>query len=674
MSRSQVTVLEDTSWERLWSGEVYRLIGIVRPWLTLGLALGAGWLTHRLWGHLPALPWAVIGLTLACVGLSVFAWATSRLVTAGRVHSTVTITGVMGWLTVATVTGPVAPVTGYLLAVAGGALALSWNLRHHARRADPAGTADPAGRLAGWFRDAAAPAGLAGARMQVRQVEPTRAAGRLILPPGERVASDAVGRARHIESGMKLPPGSLTIAEDPDRADHAVWTLSDPRAIRNPVPWPGPSAPGDSIARPLRPGIWQDGVPVTHTITGHHLHVMGMSGAGKSLGAGWNYMAELVTRHDVALAVADITKGQQTFGPLAPAIHRFETGRDGVRDLLERTHGTLKDRTDFLASRGLQKWREGCGLAYLVVWLEETPDIYDALTGKGQDKFLSTVKALRSAGGTIVVSLQRNTFDQLPTIIRGQMASLCFGLGDPADARYGLSDKQQDAGAEPAQWGTDHPGMAYLHAPDTPADRIAMPLRTYAWGEDSAAIAAHAAQYPAAARPVDDLTAAVVGRADLPPAPAPGRELATLTRPPAPATRDDYDDETDDDMEDADVCAEYLATPDPDPGLTADIDDPIEVQADDEPFDFVPPVRMEPEAARAELADELAAWVADGREMFAPRDLRAVMDRTGMGRAWIQARLREALDDPDGPVWREDEDAAGVYRLRQPLVGSAATP
>jgi hypothetical protein len=671
----KVTVLEDTSWERMWAGQVALVLSLARPWLVLGLAPLAGWLGHLAWGRMPAVPWAVAGLTLATVTLGVFTWHTSRLVAQGRAHSVATVSGALAWLTVAVITGPFSAVTGGLLAIVGGTLALSWNIRMHARRQVAGGQVDPAARLTAWFRDAASPAGLPGARMRVAAIEPTRAEGTLQLKAGEKTAADAVSAAGRIESGMKLPPGSLTVSANEDRADQANWSLSDPRLIRKGVLWPGPSLPGASIALPLRPGIWQDGVPVSHVLPGHHVHAMGATGAGKSIGGGWNYGAEIITRYDAALAVADITKGRQSFGPLAEALHRFETDKGGARDLIEGVYSTLPDRTNFLADHGLTKWEEGCGLTYVVIWLEETPDIYDALTGKGQEHFLTVVKALRSAGGSLVISLQRNTFDQLPTIIRGQMASLCFGLNDPADNRFGLSRRQQDADADPSAWGINFPGMAVLDAPGIPAARVAMPLRTFGWGEGApavAAIEAHAAAYPASARPVDPITARVTGSSAVPaPAAGPERPVAVLTRGPAaapePRDSDDLADDDDDD-EGAEVIAEYLSE-DPNPDLPwVDPDDPIEPGPDDEPFEFERPEKMTPEDARAALAAQLADWQAEGRESFAPRDLRPVMEATGMGRPWIQARLREALDDPDGLVWREDSDTGGTYRLRRATV------
>jgi hypothetical protein len=668
----KVTVLEDTSWERLWSSEASRLLTLARPWATLGLVWAAGWGAHRAWGKMPAVPWAVAGLTLACVGLAAYTWQASRLAPVGRAHSTATAAAAVTWLTIATITGPIAHVTGYLLAVAGAVVSLTWNIRHHMRHHIAQGTADPAGRLSEWFKDAAKDAGLPGAKLQVQAIEPTRAEAKAILPPG-KTAADMQQRVRAVESAGQVPPGTLTAAEDPDRADHVRVMISDPRLIRDPVPHPGPSLPGVSISHPLRPGIWQDGAPVQHVLPGHHVHIMGSSGAGKSEGGCWCYCGEIMTRPDAAIVAADITKATQTFGPLAVALHRFETTRDGVRDMLNRLHKLVPERTAYLADHGLTKWVEGCGLSYLVAWLEEVPDIYDALTGKEQDHFQSDVKALRSAGGSFVLSLQRSTWDQIPTLVRGQMASMCFGLYKDSDERYGLSEKQHEMGATPSSWGTDHPGMAYLHAPGTPPDRIAMPMRTYAWGDISskarhdetaaAAMAEYAAQFPAQARPVDALTAALVGGnpspASVSPA-APARPVTVLTA--APVADDDGQADDDETENEANVCDEYLTIEDPSPDLVAGIDDPIEMHPDDEPFEFERPAKMTPEAARAAFAEQLDAWRAEGRTTFAPRDLRPLMERTGMSRAWVQARLREAVEASDGPIERDDD--GGIYRLR----------
>jgi hypothetical protein len=665
-SNSQVTVMEDTSWERMWAGETYKLIGHVRPWLALGLALLAGYISHRLWGRMPAVPWAVAGLTLAGTGLSACAWATSRLVAVGRAHTTATVAALLTWLMIATITGPLESVTGGLLGIFGSSLAFSWNLRHSARSRITAhgSDGDAAGRLTAWFRDAAAEAGIP-AKMQIRQIGAAKADTQVTLPPG-KTAADFIQKLPGIESAMQVPPGALTASTDDDRADQAGLTISDPRVLARPVPWPGPSLPGASIAAPLRPGIWQDGEPVAYIIVGHHVFMMGASGAGKSIGGAWNLVGEIITRPDACVLAADVSKGDQTFGPLRPALHRFETEPKGARQLLDDLYGIRRARMDYLAAKGLQKWREGCGLSYIVAWLEEAPTIYELLSSKGEERFEIIAKEFRSAGGTLVLSLQRNTWDQLPTIIRSQMASMCFGLNEASDERYGLSENQQNAGASPSQWGIKQPGMAYLDAPSIPDSRIAMPLRTFAWGEDDTAIRQHAALYPAASRPVDEITARICNSGgpvpSLAPAAAGARASVTLTHPADDNPDDELEDDdlTAHDDDPAEVLGEYLTDDDPTPEIEAGIDDEVAPQPGDAPFEFDLGEKISPEDARTIFYDQLAAWRAEGREEFGPKDFKDMM-RPGMGRAWIQARLAEE-SEPGGQVERLADQ--GKYRLR----------
>jgi hypothetical protein len=674
-----VTVFEDTSWERLLSGEAGRLFGYVRPWASLAMTFGVGALTHSLWGHMPAVPWASAGFSIAAVGLPGFAWLTSRLAPVGRAHTTATVAALMTWLDIATITGATAPVTGGLLGILGGSLALSWNIRGVARTRAESGNHDPSDRLASWFASAAKENGLPGAKLTGISAGPAKATATVQLTDG-KTAADLLSKIPAIESSAKLPPGSIITTLAPDRADRAGFSMSDPRVLTRPIPWPGPSAPGQSIAQPLRPGRWQDGEDVFYVIVGHHVYMMGASGSGKSIGGGWNLLGEAITRPDAAVFGMDITKGNQTFGPLAPAFHRFERDIKGTRDLVGGLTGILQPRTDFLADRGLQKWQEGCGLSYLIFWIEETADVFDKIGSKGEDQLVNAARALRSAGGTLVFSVQRNTYDQIPTIIRGQMASMCFGLNDPHDCKYGLSEAQLNAGVNPAEWGIRHPGKAVLDAPTIPEHLITMPLRTFDWGGNVDLMAEHAAAWPAAARPVDPITAQICGGpvAGSGPATAPAPARPAVTLRAAVTDQDQAADDGQDHDDIGDPVSEYLGSGDDlSPDITAAaaaLDDQgqaaaLEARPDDEPFEFDTGQKMAPEAARAVFAGQLAAWRDAGRDSFAPRDFTAVMAATGMGRAWIQARLKEAIEADNPEIERDDSERC--YRFTGQLVGGA---
>ena len=66
------------------------------------------------------------------VGLSAWSYAWSRLVTAGRLHTAMTVASVAGWLDMAAVGGSVHGPAGLLAGIGGPLVALSWNLRGHA--------------------------------------------------------------------------------------------------------------------------------------------------------------------------------------------------------------------------------------------------------------------------------------------------------------------------------------------------------------------------------------------------------------------------------------------------------------------------------------------------------------------------------------------------------------
>lgn len=614
--------------ERLKASWLNKVLMLAPPWGTAALlAWGAGW-AHHLWGHgLITVP-AVAGLVMATTVLTVLCWLVCRQRgLLGRVHAAATAFLAGGWICVATATGPMTAVTGYLLAVGGVTLCLSWDIRivvrQHAWDAENAGQ----DRISAWFRQIAEPAGLPGAELHVREATGRKVLGIFQLRPGEKTADDAVKAAGRVESGLRFPPGSVLVAPNQDRADQAHVTITDPRVLRKPVPWPGPSRPGKSIADPIRVGVWQDQEDAELVIVNCHKQIMGMTGAGKSMGACWTSVAELVTREDEAVFGADITKGDQTLGPLREALHAFAKDPADARPLLRAFMAVVKPRTDYLAAKGLQRWQPGCGLTHLTLWLEECPDILDLLGDKALKDFLSFLKAARSAGIDVWMSLQRSDYSQMPTLARGQLAKWCFGVDSDSDAAFGLSGPQSERDARPELWGSKQPGMSYLDAPDTPDNRITMPLRTYYWGENDRLIREHAAKYPASARPLDELTAGIFARVLGEPAGAP-----------------DGGDISDDEEEDTDVTEEY-AGPDPDPELKAAIDDPIDVP--DGPlgdWQFPEGQKMPAEQARAAFAGQLAEWKTDGRESFATGDLASLLERTGLSRSWLHKQLNGAIE------------------------------
>jgi hypothetical protein len=336
--------------------------------------------------------------------------------------------------------------------------------------------------------------------------------GIIQMPPGA-THDDLVDNVRRVESAGGFPPGTITLAPSLDHAGASEATFSDPRTIRNPVFYPGPSFAGEgiSIADPLSIGMYQDSTECEFQLPGTMMQLMGQIGSGKSLGGGWSILSEAMTRPDCVIWGADVTKGYQTLGPMAPALHRMETTPKGTKLMLEDVNALIKPRTNYLAEHGFGKWQRGCGLNYMIVWLEEIPEIVADIGADGKGLWVKSVKAGRSAGITIVWSLQRSDFSQMPTIARGQAVKMCFGVADQKEAKFGLSSAQVGAGCTPELWGQRQPGMAYLDAPSVKQDKVAMPMRTWYWGEDDSLIKAHSAKYTIDQRPYDPLMQEVLG-------------------------------------------------------------------------------------------------------------------------------------------------------------------
>ncbi|MFC7570878.1 DNA translocase FtsK [Actinomadura namibiensis] len=476
---------------------------------------GGAALSHALWGGPGSVAWAAIACTLGSTALTGLTWLVShrrRLI--GRVHSTATTAAASAWFTTATVTGVTAePVAGALF-FGGATVALSWNIRSVIRMTSDGEELSGGEALSMLFDKAKDKAGMGGARVRTTEVNDHKIKAKMQLPAGEMTHEDAQKATGRIESAMQLPPGAVLISKDSDRADRADMSVSDPRAIDHPVPWPGPSHPGASIDKPLRIGVYQDGDPVEFRFVGFHLQIQGMIGSGKSIGGAWNITGELITRRDAAVFSIDTSKDDQTMGPLRQGLHGLATTKARAVKLIRAMHAEIPQRTAHLAKMGLQNWEPGCGLLYWVLHIEEIAKLFEMLDGEDEERLAEIVKEIRSAGGGCLISLQRADYTQIPTLIRSQMAKMCFGVADPDDLKYGVSARQRKAEVVPHEWENHFPGKAYLDAKGIDNAHFAMPLRTYSWGptgrEANEAMRAHAAAFPAAAKKADEFTRRVM--------------------------------------------------------------------------------------------------------------------------------------------------------------------
>jgi hypothetical protein len=116
----------------------------------------------------------------------------------------------------------------------------------------------------------------------------------------------------------------------------------------------------------------------------------------------------------------------------------------------------------------------------------------------------------------IVLSGQRVTFDNLPTSVRNNINdTLCLGVRDDAEAVYALGSDMVAAGANPAAWTNQAPGMAYLKGAGIDKERQMVPLRAH--GEpfitDASQLTALLTQYAHLRDPLDAVTAMAAGSA-----------------------------------------------------------------------------------------------------------------------------------------------------------------
>jgi hypothetical protein len=553
--------------------------------------------------------------------------------------------------------------------IGGGSLAMLWSHWVHIRAEDSSTS------LAALFGEKADAAGVQ--PMKILRVENLgkRVTGVLRLAHGVH-GNEAVKAAPTLDAIAGAPPGTIKLTTDEDDANKVRMIISDPRTLRKSLPWPGPSMPGASIGDPIRPGTYQDGEPIAYKIRNHSLLVMGCTGSGKSLGWLWNEAAETVTRHDAAIIIADVTKGEQTVGPLRPAMHLVATTNEEAVRMLAGVHRSVRARTDALAARGLANWQPGCGLKHLTVWLEEAPDVINALeaySSDAVDDWLSDIKAGRSAGIRWVLSCQRSDFSQMPTIVSSQLNHACFGVLKDKDAAFGLSSYQRSMDCEPELWGQRFPGMLYLDTPDNADDRKIMPARAFFWGEDSARILEHCLAYPASARPMDAVTAkalnllsepaapvlqAVADLPELPEQPEEPEEGAEMPDTPPPIK--EYNPETfADEYARGGRMADEETLDDPDGAIEFDRDSPLGRLELPEPGQ-----RLSTTAAYDVLRRQLAAWATHGKTTFGAPDLADILERVGRQRTWLYEAMDKLTEEglivklERNPVAWEIQDAA----------------
>ncbi|MFF4846294.1 plasmid transfer protein TraB [Streptomyces collinus] len=600
------------------------------PWLGAAALGVVSFPAHWQWGNSAA---AGVGLTLASVALTGATWWAGRSTTEQRrLHSAVTVAAGSAWLTAAALAGPTAGPLPDLYLMGAPTVALSWNIRQLMRRnPDATGGDSDKGLLE--------KVGLARTRVRDVRVEPNRVTVPYELPAGELTHDDATKAIPRIASALDVPTTAIRHQPDPDSARKGAFVIVPEDMLKTPTVWPGPAAPGDSVAVPLRVGVYDDGSPLElPLLDAIHLLIMGMTGSGKTEGA-LDVLLELLTRRDVVLWLSDAAKAGQDFQPLLPAVDWAALDMRATGAMVAAVQAAIPARTRWLRDHSYRAWEPaaaerqtdpahscsgsgacGCdGMPYLVVWMEEAAKILREI---GEDVFTGIAQEARSAGISLVLSMQRASGYQLSTDTRASLpAALCFGVrGD--DAGFALPEEVLDAGANPAAWGNKRKGYVYLVSAGVDEDLYANPARTFWTGP--------AGQYEAMARSVVEGFAQVRAALDPVTAGAAERvagELFTGRRQMAAAPAAPVAPEL------TEAEEELLDAEDTDLDATAELP-PVETVTE------LPAAKPSTEEARELLCEFVEMLAATGGGTVGPADLSPYLEQLGRSRPWVSGELK----------------------------------
>ncbi|MDP9953130.1 MULTISPECIES: plasmid transfer protein TraB [Streptomyces] len=643
----------------------------MRPWLTVAAEVPATFASHHYWGD--SVP-AAIGLTVAAGVLTAATWWAGEGTRPGRrIHATLSTGLGTSYLVVGTAVGPFDPALASTLVIGGAVAAGSWNIRQALRvNVDPqkeGGNAET-GVLVKAIGDA---------KVALRgkpKVEPNKVTVPLQLSAGQVTSDDLGNRIKHIAGELGVSPTSIRVIPDPDDAARATLVVVPKDELKQPTTWPGPSAPGGSITEPVIPGIYEDGeeaqlwFPAGPGRNATHFLTAGMNGSGKSAGQSVA-ITEALTRRDAIVWAVDPSKGMQTFAPFLPHLDWVEMTEAGGNEMIDALSQVITARANELGRHGFKNWtpqaHDQLGMPYMIVWIEEAAKFF-----RNGTEMEGLVMEARSAGISVIISLQRPSATSMPTDVREQLGGvLCFGVKGSTTADMALPDDVRDAGARPEAWENRKPGYAYLVAPGVDEDRYATPLRTYLIDDDQ--ITGALSILPRT--PIDPVTAAAAGDAyanrtrydadtPLTSSDSPRQETVTMTKDDAQAAEKALLEK----QVDREIDAMVGDDPDDD-GYVPDVDADQEIAPPAEVWSFGPPQapveEKTPEAGMEALMAMLAEFRAEEREFIGPKDFGPFGkgQRIGRSRSWVSGALG---DLSDGGIHLSETDDPGVYRLLYP--------
>lgn len=523
-------------------------------------------------------------------------------------------------------------------------------------------------------------------------------------------ADEFARRIPAMTSALKLGQGRITHTVDDDDASLITMRVQVADLLKDGFAWPGPSAFGAGFGdMPINLGRYEDGETLKLNLPGilndfqeveggqnvEHCVAQGVNGAGKTVGNSI-IVTEAATRTEVSVIVINCSKFMQDYGHVRHAADMVITTEKDARRFFKQLATVIKARGEYLAAKGLAKWKPGCGLNFLVIIGEEAADFAD---GEAYGKVLRT---LRSTGGWFLSSIQRATHDQMDTTARSNHpAGMAYGLSDGAEAQYVLPPEAIEAGAFPG-WANRKPGYLYAAGMGIAEDRWAVTARTY--NADRPTLAAAVTAGMNVRTPMDATTADAFGAlwtnrtvyttpllegdtdgiGAFPPEPV---KPAASPAPADPASEYDADESEED--EDVEVDEELLAketeeldealqkilAEDPEPGAYDHLDVETEIEAPSGAQVFELPglvdeaARLSPEDTRSAIFARMDEWVRNGKVSFEPKELNDLWMRVDLDgqRSWWNRLKAQLLED--GVISKdESDDGYGSYDLiRSPL-------
>lgn len=478
------------------------------PWLGAGALALAGPVASLRWEDSTA---ATFGLTLTSVALSGVTWFAGKSTSTQRqIHATVTTAAGSSWFTYVAVGGVDAPIVWDSFFMGGAALALSWNIRIMLRRNDDNSDASGENVKGQGLKPFMDLIGMAKAKAKKPKVEPNKVRIPYAIEPGQGTNKEGADVLEDVASAARLPVTAVRHVPDPEDSTQGEWVITPTDHLKEITWYPGPSSPGGSIAEPIVIGIYDDGEPIEIKILkALHILIMGMTGSGKTEAA-MDFLAEIFSRKDVAVWLSDHVKQGQDLACIFPACDWVALSVDETEAQIEAFRQVLPARTKWLGSHKYREWTpsaaqiqdgEGtcnhdgtpcdhnhtcrpdgtpcycAGIEFLFGWFEEAGN---TLANIDDSVFTTIAQEARSAGASLIVSMQRASGYQISTDTRSSIPSaLCLGVKTDTDAGFALPEEVLDAGAAPHKWGNRKPGYLYWVGNGTDEERHSNPARSY---------------------------------------------------------------------------------------------------------------------------------------------------------------------------------------------------